>query len=43
MWVFVETDLSKLKPEMEKTKGAIYILAASAFGDDDGILEVLRK
>lgn len=38
----VEDDLKKLRGVMESTTGTIYILAASAFGDEDGILDVLR-
>ena len=37
-----ETDLDKTKEAFRKTKGDIYILAASAFGNEGKILEVLK-
>ena len=39
----VVDELSKAKEMVENnTKGALYILAASAFGNEDGILEALK-
>ena len=38
----VVEQLSDIKKAMAQTKGAIYILAASAFGNEDGILEALK-
>ena len=38
-----ETDLDKTKEAFRKTKGDIYILAASAFGNEGKILEVLKR
>lgn len=38
----IEADNSRLRAAMGKTEGTIYVLAASAFGDEDGILEVLK-
>lgn len=42
--LFVETDLSKFKDTLIKnTKGTIYVLAASAFGNEDGVLGALKQ
>ena len=38
----VVDSLPNIKQQMQQTKGAIYILAASAFGNEDGILEALK-
>jgi len=38
----VAEDLSQVKEVVGRTRGAIYILAASAFGNEDGILEALK-
>jgi hypothetical protein len=39
----VVDELSQAKQLVqENTKGALYILAASAFGNEDGILEALK-
>ncbi len=38
----VVDDLGNIKAQMTDTRGAIYILAASAFGNEDGILEALQ-
>ena len=38
----VVEQLSDIKKAMAQAKGAIYILAASAFGNEDGILEALK-
>jgi len=38
-----ENDLSKVKEAFRKTSGDIYILAASAFGDEGKIIEELKK
>ena len=35
-------DLTKIKDAVAETEGTIYILAASSFGDEDGILEALK-
>ena len=40
--LIIEADNSKLRQAMLRSTGTIYILAASAFGDEDGILEVLK-
>ena len=40
--MIIEDDNSKLREAMRRSEGTIYVLAASAFGDEDGILEVLR-
>lgn len=39
----IEPELSKLKESVQKTEGDIYILAASAFGNEDGVLDALKK
>ncbi len=41
--LLIDTSLSNLKEQLKATKGDIYVLAATAFGDDDGILEVLKS
>ena len=38
-----ENDLSLVKEAFRKTKGDIYILAASAFGHEGKIIEELKK
>ena len=38
----VVDQLPQIKEEIKKTSGTIYILAASAFGNEDGILEALK-
>ena len=38
----VVEELPKIKEAIRQTEGTIYILAASAFGNEDGILEALR-
>ena len=38
----VVEDLGRIKDAVGQTGGAVYILAASAFGDEDGILEALK-
>ncbi|MEG1448869.1 MAG: MurT ligase domain-containing protein [Oscillospiraceae bacterium] len=40
--LFTTTDLSNFKDTLKDTKGTIYVLAASAFGDEDGVLEALK-
>lgn len=40
--MIIEDDNSKLREAMKRSEGTIWVLAASAFGDEDGILEVLR-
>lgn len=40
--MIIEDDNKKLREAMKRSQGTIYVLAASAFGDEDGILEVLR-
>lgn len=40
-YIVVE-DLGKTKEAIRQTEGSVYILAASAFGDEDGILEALQ-
>ena len=37
-----ENDIEKTKEAFRKTKGDIYILATSAFGNEGKILEVLK-
>ena len=39
----IEPELSNLKESVKKTRGDIYILAASAFGNEDGVLDALKK
>ena len=39
----VVNDIDNIKEDMKKTKGAVYILAASAFGNEDGIIAALSK
>jgi len=39
----IENDSDKLKEAFDKTSGDIYVLAASAFGNEDKILEVLSN
>ena len=39
----IEPNLSNLKNSINETKGDIYILAASAFGNEDGILDALKN
>ncbi len=41
--LFVDTDPTKLRDMIKKTRGKVYILAATAFGDDDGVLEALKS
>lgn len=41
--LLMETDMAKTKEAFRKTKGDIYILAASAFGNEGKILEELKK
>ena len=41
--LLAETDMAKTKEAFRKTKGDIYILAASAFGNEGKILEELKK
>ena len=41
--LLVETDMAKTKDAFRQTKGDIYILAASAFGNEGKILEELKK
>lgn len=41
--LLVETDMAKTKEAFRRTKGDIYILAASAFGNEGKILEELKK
>lgn len=38
-----ENDITKVKDALRRTKGDIYILAASAFGDEGKIIEELKK
>ena len=40
--LIIEADNAKLREAMRRSTGTIYVLAASAFGDEDGILEVLK-
>ena len=40
--MIIEDDNKKLREAMKRSQGTIYVLAASAFGDEYGILEVLR-
>ncbi len=39
----VVNDIDNIKEDMKKTKGTVYILAASAFGNEDGIIAALSK
>lgn len=41
--ILYETDLAKVKDAFRATKGDIYILAASAFGNEGKIIEELKK
>ena len=41
--LFAVPELDNIKEALDKTKGDIYILAASAFGNEDGILDALKK
>ena len=38
-----EPDITKVKDAFRKTEGDIYLLAASAFGDEGKIIEELKK
>lgn len=40
--VSVQTDAKKLKEIIIQTRGSIYILAASAFGNEDGVLRIFE-
>lgn len=40
--VSVQTDVKKLKQAVSQTQGSIYILAASAFGNEDGVLSIFE-
>ena len=41
--IFICDQLSDFKQTIKTTHGPIYVLAASAFGGEDGVLEVLKK
>ncbi len=41
--VHVDTKLENLKDVLKSTKGDIYLLAGTAFGGDDGLLEILKS
>ncbi len=40
--LLVDTNPSKLHDMIKNTSGRVYVLAATAFGDDDGVLEALK-